>query len=804
MKIDKITPEEFKSRLASRLEELYSLKPESATDEQLYRACSLIVRDMLARKLRHRDARAYGEGAKQVCYISMEFLVGRSLKNNLCNLGIKDAVEQAFAQYGVSLDKLFELEPDAGLGNGGLGRLAACYMDALATEGYAATGYSILYEYGIFRQKLTDGWQQETLDSWLADGGDVWLEEKRDEAVEIHFDGVINEQWLGDYHHVEHVGYNKVRAVPYDMYISGYDTPSVSRLRLWKAESVGIDMESISKGDFSSALRGSGNAELISKVLYPNDNNLEGKILRLRQQYFMCCASISDVVSKHLAQYGSLETLPERVAIQLNDTHPTLAIPELMRILLDECGYGWGAALDIARRVFSYTNHTVMSEALERWNIDMFKAVLPRIYQIIEELDKTLRHELEERFPGDIGKISYMAILGDGYIRMANLCCYVCHRVNGVSRLHSEIIKEEVFNDYWLFAPDKFTNVTNGIAYRRWLLQSDEGLTSLLSECIGEDFKKDASHLADFAKFAGDDAVRQRLAAIKRENKIKLIDFAKRDGFHPINPDSIFDVQAKRMHEYKRQHLNALHIVMQYLALKDNPNMDFVPRTYIFGAKAAPGYYIAKQMIRLLCGLRSLLEKDEAVRDKLRIVYLEDYRVTVSEVLMPAAELSEQISLAGTEASGTGNMKLMLDGAITIGTLDGANVEIREACGDENFFLFGMTKEEVLALKGAGYKPSALYESDARIKSAVDFISKGFGGDSYTELVNNLLQQDPYFVFADFDSYCAAQQRVSDTYRDAAAWNAKSIMNIAGAGYFSADRAVRDYAEKIWNIRPVR
>ncbi|MEG2083498.1 MAG: glycogen/starch/alpha-glucan family phosphorylase, partial [Oscillospiraceae bacterium] len=548
MKTINVTKESFKNDLQSALDRLYTLTPKTASDEQIYRATAFIVRDILENKLRHHDAKAYGEGAKQVCYISMEFLVGRSLKNNLYNLGINKQVEEALADFDVSLDKIYELEPDAGLGNGGLGRLAACYMDALATGGYGATGYSIMYEYGIFKQKITDGWQQETLDNWLLAGGDVWLDEKRNEAVEVRFDGAIKESWESKYHHVEHVGYNAVRAVPWDMYISGHDTCAVSRLRLWKAEAVGIDMDSFNRGDYTTALRAGGNAELISKVLYPNDNHMEGKILRLRQQYFMCCASVNDIVSKHLAQYGTLENLPDKIAVQLNDTHPSLAIPELMRILLDECGYDWDAAFSLTHRTFAYTNHTVLSEALERWNVEMFRSALPRIFQIIEEIDRSLRRELNERFPGDIGKISYMSVIGDGFVRMANLSVYMCHSVNGVSQLHSDIIKEEVFHDYWLFSPEKFTNVTNGIAYRRWLLQSDEGLTSLLCDKIGAGFKKDASELAKFARFSSERDVQVRLAEIKRENKLRLIDYAGKNLDYPINPDSIFDVQAKRLH----------------------------------------------------------------------------------------------------------------------------------------------------------------------------------------------------------------------------------------------------------------
>ncbi len=797
-----IAAERIKRAVERKLNAEFETIPEHATNEQIYRSLCYVVRDILDDKLRRREARTYGLGAKQVYYMSMEFLVGRSLKNNLSNLCMEDAARDALAGMGVSLDKLYELEPDAGLGNGGLGRLAACYLDGLATMNYAATGYSIMYEYGIFKQKLVDGWQQEVADDWLP-YGDVWLDEKKDEAVEISFEGRIEEKWDNNYHHVEYKDCKTVLAVPYDMYISGYNSPGVSRLRLWKAKSPGMDMESFNRGDYASAMRANIDAELISKVLYPNDNFHEGKVLRLKQEYFLCSASINDIVKKHLSQYGTLENLPEKVAIQLNDTHPTLAVPELMRILLDECGYTWEHANSIVYRVFNYTNHTVMSEALEKWNCDMLRMVLPRIYQIIEEMDRRLRIALEKSFPGDQGKISYMSIIGEGSVRMANLCVYMSGKVNGVAKIHSEIIKDEVFHDYYIYSPQKFTNVTNGIAYRRWLLQHNEGLTSLLCDTIGEGFKKDASALKEFERYKNDTTVLRRLAEVKLENKKRLARFAEKTLGHPLNPESIFDVQAKRMHEYKRQHLNALHIIHQYLTLKDNPNADFVPRTYLFSAKAAPGYYMAKQMIRLLCGLQEMLGNDKQVRDKLRIAYLEDYRVTVSEILMPGAEVSEQISLAGTEASGTGNMKLMINGALTIGTLDGANVEIRDACGEDNFFLFGMTKEEALREK-AGYSPIKYYNNNPEIKRVLDFISAGFDGNKYVEIANNLMNQDPYMVLADFDAYIKAQQRVSETYLDPDTWNRMSLMNIANAGVFSADRSVTEYAENIWHLHPVR
>ncbi|MEG0804299.1 MAG: glycogen/starch/alpha-glucan family phosphorylase, partial [Pygmaiobacter sp.] len=521
----------------------------------------------------------------------------------------------------------------------------------------------------------------------------------------------------------------------------------------WEAKSKTIDMESFNKGDYLQAIRAGSDAELISKVLYPNDNHVEGKILRLRQQYFLSCASINDVVRRHLAQYGTIDNLPSKVAIHINDTHPTLAIPELMRILLDECGYSWDGAFDLVRHTFAYTNHTVMSEALEKWNLDIFRTTLPRIYEIIKELDKRARAELLCAFPGDQGKVDYMAMIGNNEVRMANICAYVCHSINGVSKLHSQIIKDSVFHDYFLLKPMAFKNVTNGIAYRRWLLQSNPGLTDLCCNAIGDGFKRDASELTRLARYSEDTAFLSQLGAVKHANKEIFASYIEKTTGIVLNTDSIFDVQVKRLHEYKRQHLNALNIVSEYLMLKNNPNADFVPKTYIFGAKAAPGYYMAKQIIRLLCTLGKVIDEDPAVRDKLRIVYLQDYSVTMSERLMPASEISEQISLAGTEASGTGNMKFMLNGAPTLGTLDGANVEICAAAGKQNFFQFGLLTSDVTKLKQFGYLPSAFIADDDVANEVLNFLERGLDGKNFAELLTNLRTQDPYMVMADFKDY---------------------------------------------------
>ena len=538
---------EFDKLLRDKLTSEYGVSLEVASNQQIYRALALISRQMMSNQHKKFLSKVLANGEKQVYYLCMEFLMGRSLKTSLFSLGLNEVAQQALAKADIKLETIYEEEPDAGLGNGGLGRLAACYLDGMATTGIAGTGYSILYEYGIFKQKIVDGWQQERADNWLP-GGQVWLKSHPDQAVEVRFDGQIQETWDGDFHHVSHVNYNSVLAVPSDMYVQGYDGDGVAKLRLWQAKAPDFDMSSFNAGDYGSSITKNASAELISKILYPNDNHVEGKILRLRQQYFLSAASIGDIIQKHLDVYGTLENLPEKVAIQLNDTHPTLAIPELMRILLDECGYTWEKAFDICRRTFAYTNHTVMSEALEKWNIDIFKMTLPRIFTIVQELDRRCREDLFQAFPGDVGKVDYMAILGDNQVRMANICCYVCHSINGVSKLHSQIIKDSVFHDYYLYKPTAFKNVTNGIAYRRWLLASNPGLTGLLDDLIGDGFKHDASQLSKLAAYKDDASVLKRLDEVKRQNKAAFASYLEKTTGQVINPDSIFDCQVKRMH----------------------------------------------------------------------------------------------------------------------------------------------------------------------------------------------------------------------------------------------------------------
>ena len=799
----KYTKREFEKLLKDKLTSECNVTLDTASADQIYRCLASVIRQIMSDRQKQFQSKVLGQGKKQVYYLCMEFLMGRSLRSSLFNLGLNEVAESVLADADIKIDTIYDQEPDAGLGNGGLGRLAACYLDGMATDCIPGTGYSILYEYGIFKQKIVDGWQQETADNWLP-GGQVWIKSHPDQAQEIRFDGQAIETWEGGFHHVKYENYNSVIAVPNDMYVAGYGSNGVSKLRLWQAKAPSFDMSSFNAGNYNTAISQSASAELISKILYPNDNHTEGKILRLRQQYFFSAASIADILQNHLNQYGTLDNLPDKVSIQLNDTHPTVAIPEMMRILLDECSYEWDAAFDICRKVFAYTNHTVMSEALEKWNADIFRSTLPRIWQIVCEMDRRCRAELAQAFPGDQGKIDYMAIIGDNQVRTANICAYTCHAINGVSKLHSEIIKDSVFHDYYLFKPNAFKNVTNGIAYRRWLLCSNPGLTHLLEETIGDGFKTDASELKKLEKFVDDKSVQEAAAKVKRENKVIFANYLQKSTGQVIDPDSIFDCQVKRMHEYKRQHLNALNIAAEYLYLKSNPNAEFTPKTYIFGAKAAPGYYMAKQMIRMICKLGKLIDEDPAVRGKLRIVYLEDYCVSLSERLMPASEVSEQISLAGTEASGTGNMKFMLNGAITLGTLDGANVEIADAAGHENEIIFGMLTPEVNALKGMGYHPGAFINGDNTAMAVLDFLEKGWNGENFSEVTSNLRNADPYMVMADFKDYRRAQHDLQQLYRDKQKWNHMSLKNIANAGIFSADRSIMDYARDIWGAAPVK
>lgn len=795
-----LTPSEARDMIVSKLSHNFGVIPTEATDEHYYKAIALILRDMMSHEYATFTNAAESQNKKTVYYLCMEFLMGRSLKNTLYNLGLTDVMTKALQGLNIKIENIYEQEPDAGLGNGGLGRLAACFLDGLATQDYPAMGYSLRYEFGIFRQKLVDGWQTELPDRWLP-GGQVWLQSHPEKSVKVLFDGRIEENWADGYHSVNHVDATAIEAVPYDMMVAGYGGKGVSRLRLWAAKSNDFDMKLFNGGEYIRAMEQNAMAEVITKVLYPEDNHAEGKSLRLNQQYFLVSATIQDIVRRHLRIYGTLDNFPELVAIHLNDTHPVLAIPELMRILLDECGYSWDSAWDIVTRSIAYTNHTVMAEALECWQVDMFARKLPRIYQIIEEINKRFCAEMHEKGI-DGSQIARMAVINDGIVKMANLAVIAGHSVNGVSKLHSEILKESVFSDFYKVTPEKFKNVTNGIAHRRWLNQSNPGLSNLILDLIGDKFITDASALQGLMKYKDDESVLKQLAKVKKANKVKMAEYIQTNNGIIVDPDSIFDVQVKRLHEYKRQHLNAINILSTYLWLKANPNAEFTPKTYIFGAKAAPGYYFAKQIIQFIVELGNRINNDPDVNKKLKVVYLEDYRVSVAEKLIPSAEISEQISLAGTEASGTSNMKFMINGAVTLGTLDGANVEIHESVGDDNIILFGMTTSEVNALKHRGYNPQEYYNNSREIMDIINYIEREFSG-KFHDIAESLRNKDPYMVLADFSDYSIAQQNASALYADPMHWNHMSLVNIAQAGRFAADRSIRDYANTIWEATPV-
>ena len=797
-----LSKKKAKELLSAKLSHFMGVSPEEATDEQYYKAIALILRDMMSQGRAEFSEEADKAGTKKIYYLCMEFLMGRSLKNNLYNLNLTDVFESVLSDYGVKLENLYACEPDAGLGNGGLGRLAACYLDGLATQGYPARGYSILYEAGIFKQKLVDGWQTELPDFWLP-GGDVWLVPHEESALEVRFEGEVHDSWDNQFHHVELVNYKPVQAVPYDMYVAGKDGKGISVLRLWSAKAPALDMSLFNQGDYMRAMEQNAMAEVISKVLYPADNHPEGKSLRLRQQYFLVSASVQDIVHRHLRVYGTMDNFAEKAAVHINDTHPTLAVPELMRILLDECGYGWDDAWKIVTNAIAYTNHTVMKEALECWPEDLYKRLMPRIWQITKEIDNRFRNFVWQATQ-NADQVERMAIMSNGVVRMANLCVASAHSVNGVSALHSEILKESVFHDFYMLTPNKFKNVTNGIAHRRWLCQSNPELTKLLEELIGGGFVYHADELLKLREYKDDPSVLEALERIKRHNKEAFAEQVKKNTGIVLDPDSIFDVQVKRLHEYKRQHLNALNILTEYLAIKANPNAEVTPHTYIFGAKAAPGYFMAKKIISFICALGDLINNDPDVRGRLKVVYCEDYNVTMAENLMPAADISEQISLAGTEASGTGNMKLMLNGAITLGTMDGANIEIFDAVGEDNIFIFGMKTPEVEQLKRRGYNPQNYYNNNAELHNTIDFINRvGIAGKQFPEIGGTLLNNDPYMVLADFADYRRAQQEAVRTYADRTDWNRKSLMNISGAGCFAADRAINDYARDIWHTKSV-
>ena len=807
MNKEKLNQTEIKQNIETKLSRYFGCTAMEASAEQMYKAVSMTVRDILTEKRGDFKKEVNKEGAKRVYYMCMEFLLGRSLKTNVCNLGLQKEYGEALEKLGFKLDDLYECEPDAGLGNGGLGRLAACFMDSLSSLDYPATGFSLCYEYGLFKQMIVDGMQVELPDVWLP-GGEVWLVPRTDRSFVVRFGGHIREQWENNHMTIIYDDADEIEAVPYDMMISGADSKGVSRLRLWKARSLqNFNMGLFTQGQYQKAIEENTTAEAITKVLYPSDNHTEGKLLRLTQQYFLVSASVQSIIRDHMAVYGTLENLEDKVAIHINDTHPALCIPELMRILIDDYFYSWDAAWDKVVKICSYTNHTVMPEALETWNEDLFRLKLPRIYMIVKEINERFCREAWDAFPGNWQRISNMSVVGYGNVRMANLSVIGSHSINGVSKLHSGILTDTIFKDFYKMYPDRFDNVTNGIAHRRWLCYSNPALASLLDDCIGTGYRHNPVELANFAKFADDKAVLERVRAIKHDNKIAFANHYYKKTGKTLDTHAVFDVQIKRLHEYKRQLLNVLNIIGLYLDLKDNPNLDIRPQTFIFGAKAAPGYHMAKRIIQLISMISKDIEQNPKIKEKLNVVFLENYDVSTAEILIPSADISEQISLAGKEASGTGCMKLMINGAITIGTLDGANVEMLDAVGKDNMYIFGLTSDEVEQMWLRGYRAAEFYSNNERLKRIVNFLALGFAGESFADIATYLLTghgvADPYMCLADFESYRLAREEMIAAYSDREKWTRMSLLNTSAAGFFAADRSINEYAEKFWNLKPV-
>ncbi len=807
--MEKFTKNSMKQAISDKLSLNFGCTVEEATDANMMKACAMVLRDQMSIQAVETRRKVRKKQLKQVHYMSLEFLMGRSLMKNAYNLGVLQPMREAVEEMGFNPAHIFDMEPDAGLGNGGLGRLAACYLDSLTTLEIPACGYSICYELGIFKQKIVDGQQMELPDNWK-DQGDAWLIPRPDEVEEVHFGGTLREFWDGDRLHVVNEDYTKVLAVPCDMSVAGYDTTHTNTLRLWDAKSpTPIDMSAFNQGDYLRAGEEKAMAEAIAKVLYPEDNHYEGKSLRLRQQYFFVSATVQSIVRKHIQTYHTLTNFHEKNVIQINDTHPALVIPELMRILMDDAGLDWETSWNITVNSVAYTNHTVLAEALERWPQTLMQTLLPRIWQILCEIARRWQAKATDFYCGDESKVKSMAVIWDGEVRMANLCIAGGMAVNGVSALHSDILRRDVFREACKMEPHKFKNVTNGIDHRRWLAEINPGLNQLICDLTGSSayLLHPGTELPKLEKFAEDKEVLLRLDQIKRANKESFAKYAKKAQGFVINPDAIFDVQVKRLHEYKRQLLNVMHIIHLYHQLQDNPNMEIQPHTFIFGAKAAPGYAVAKRIIRLINSLSAQINQDPICKDKLQVFFMENYRVSLAELLMPASEVSQQISTAGKEASGTGNMKFMMNGALTVGTLDGANVEMHEVLGDENMFLFGLKTEEVKEMRDIGYNPFNLYARDPNLHRVLDQISNGFrDGVRYDDLVQQLLlgvngsPADQYMLLADFASYCAAERKMTETYADRQKWNQMSLCNVARSGIFAADRSIADYAERIWHV----
>ncbi len=812
MTTDKKRVAEIKETIIKKLKRDFGRTLENATDEDMFQAVALSLRDMMLERLAGAELEIEEKRLKRLYYLSAEYLVGRALVNNMISLDLLDEYKAVMQDIGYPFDRLENEEFEAGLGNGGLGRLAACFLDSLSTLNLPVVGHGIRYEYGIFRQRIVNGEQVEEPDDWTQKG-DVWEVERREEQVEIRFEGDVEENWTENGLNIIHRNYQAVMAVPYDMPIIGYKSHMPATLRLWKAECpAAFDLHSFNKGDYMCMLKQRELAETISKVLYPEDDHIAGQMLRLKQYYFLASAAMQSMVRDHKKRYGDIRTLPDKAVVQINDTHPALAIPELMRLLMDEEHMGWDDAYGIVSRIFNYTNHTVMREALEAWPEQLFKSLLPRIYAIISAISERFNQKLWQAFPGDWDRISHMSVIAYDEVRMANLCLAVCGKVNGVSQLHGNILKTRTFRDFYVVFPEKFTAVTNGITMRRWLAVSNPKLTALIKDCIGDGFLIDHTELQRLKPYTEKKRFLEEYAQIKAENKKRLADYVKRTQGAVINPDSLFDVQAKRLHEYKRQLLKVLHILHLFNRLTQDGSFEMpVPVTFLFAAKASPGYGKAKDIIRLINAVAELVNTHPAAKDKISVVFLENYNVSLAEVLIPAADLSEQISTAGREASGTGNMKFMLNGALTIGTMDGANIEILEQVGKENIFIFGASAQEIANMEtGHIYRPKALFDSDKNIRDAVSRLTDGTlsAGDSrrFEGIYNSLLygdydSADKYFVLYDFEAYGAAFETALSVYAGQSDWMKKAALNTACAGFFSAERAVEEYNRKIWRLR---
>ncbi|OCT64966.1 hypothetical protein XELAEV_18041207mg [Xenopus laevis] len=784
-----------------------------ATIRDYYFALAHTVRDHLVGRWIRTQQYYYEKDPKRTYYLSLEFYIGRTLQNTMINLGLQNACDEAIYQLGLDIEELEEMEEDAGLGNGGLGRLAACFLDSMATLGLAAYGYGIRYEYGIFNQKIKDGWQAEEADDWLRHGN-PWEKARPEFMLPVHFYGRVESTKTGP----RWVDTQVVLAMPYDTPVPGYMNNTVNTMRLWSARAPNdFNLRDFNVGDYIQAVLDRNLAENISRVLYPNDNFFEGKELRLKQEYFVVAASLQDIIRRFKASKlgcrdsvrTAFDSFPEKVAIQLNDTHPALGIPELMRAFLDIEKLPWDKAWEITKKTFAYTNHTVLPEALERWPVDLFEKLLPRHLQIIYEINQKHLEKISSLFPGDHGRLRRMSLIeedGVKRINMAHLCIVGSHAVNGVAKIHSDIVKNEVFKDFSELEPKKFQNKTNGITPRRWLLLCNPGLAELIAEKIGEDYVKDLSQLSQLKKFVDDNSFIRDISKVKEDNKLKFSQFLEKEYKMKINPSSMFDVHVKRIHEYKRQLLNCLHIITMYNRIKANPSKDFVPRTVIIGGKAAPGYHMAKMIIKLITSVGDIVNHDPAVGNKLKVIYLENYRVSLAEKVIPATDLSEQISTAGTEASGTGNMKFMLNGALTIGTMDGANVEMAEEAGEENIFIFGMRVEDVAEVDKKGYNANEYYEKLPELKKAIDQIKSGFFSpakpDLFKDVVNMLFNHDRFKVFADYEAYIKCQDKVSELYKTPKEWTKMVIKNIAASGKFSSDRTIKEYAKDIWGVEP--